>query len=66
MKKKEDRNTRYYIDLDLKTGKIIQLDCDQKEGLAQELPLPHQQRVFLTKGQYNKLLKKYSELKNSP
>lgn len=65
MKKKEDRNTRYYIDLDLKTGKIIQLDCDQKEGLAQDLPLP-QQRVFLTKGQYNKLLKKYSELKNSP
>ncbi len=55
MKKKEDRNTRYYIDLDLKTRKILNWDYDQREKLSQELTEPFHQRVFITKGQYNKL-----------
>jgi len=58
MKKTKDKNTRYYIDLDLKTRKIINWDYGQRDKLSQELTNPSHQRVFITKGQYNKLEKK--------
>jgi len=41
MTKKQDKNTRYYIDLDLKNRKILNWDYAQRDKLA--------------KGQYNKL-----------
>ncbi len=63
MSKKVDRNTRFFIDLDLKTKKILNWDCDQREKLAeQKLKDPFHHRIYLTKGQYNKLEKKQSEL----
>ena len=55
MKKREDGETRYFIDLDLKTRTIIGWDYGQREGLAQELEDPSRQRVFISKGQYHKL-----------
>lgn len=55
MKKKEDKETRYYIDLDLRTRKILTWDYDQRDKLVQKLENPSHQRVFITKGQYNKL-----------
>ena len=59
MGKKQDQETRYYLDLDLRTMKIIGWDYDQRDILAdQELSLPQYHRVFLTKGQYNKLVAK--------
>jgi hypothetical protein len=58
MAKKEDANTRYYIDLDLNKKVILNWDYDDKHNLAQELDQPYQQRVFITKGQYNKLDRK--------
>lgn len=61
MKKKEDSDTRYFIDLDLKAGTIIGWDFDQRHGLTQDLETPRH-RVFITKGQYKKLEKKQSEL----
>ncbi len=61
MKKKEDKNTRYFIDLDLKTQKILKCDYDQRENLEQKLCKPLH-RIFITKGQYNKLDKKQLEL----
>lgn len=65
MRKKEDKNTRYFIDLDLKTRKIVYWDYDQRHTLAgQKLTNPFYHRIFLTKGQYNKLEKKHSELLN--
>ena len=65
MRKKEDKNTRYFIDLDLKTRKILNWDYDQRDKLVgQELIKPFHHRIFITKGQYNKLKKKYSELLN--
>jgi len=37
MAKKIDTNTRFYIDLDIKTKKIIGWDYDQRQGLEQKL-----------------------------
>ncbi len=61
MKKKIDKNTRYYIDVDLKKQKILKWDCDQRTKLEQELKTP-KHRIFITKGQYNKLEKNNLDL----
>lgn len=58
MPKKEDKDTRYYIDLDLKNRVILGWDLDQRQTMAQVLTNPFHQRVFITKGQYQKLVKK--------
>lgn len=54
-KKPEDRDTRYFLDLDLRTGRIIGWDYGQRQQLVQVLEDATHQRVFLTKGQYRKL-----------
>ncbi len=59
MKRKEDKETRYYIDLDLAAGKIIKWEYDQRANIVQDLAKPTHQRVFITKGQYNKLVKRH-------
>lgn len=61
MVRNEDQDTRYYIDLDLKNKKIINWDYANRKSLSQELAKPFCQRVFITKGQYNKLEKKEME-----
>ena len=58
MKKKEDKETRYYVDLDLRKRKILNWNYDQRDKLVQDLENPAHQRVFITKGQYNKLEKR--------
>ena len=59
MKKPEDKETRYYLDLDLKTGTILGLDYDQRENLVKHrFANPSHHRVYLTKGQFNKLVQK--------
>lgn len=50
-----DTDTRFYIDLDLKNQKIIGWGYGQRQELAQKLPDPSLCRIFITKGQYNKL-----------
>ncbi len=55
--KKIDSNTRFYIDLDIKTKTIIGWDYGQRQEIEQELPNPNHRRIFITKGQYNKLEK---------
>lgn len=63
MRKIEDGETRYFIDLDLKSGEILTWDYDQRDRLfKQGLSKPFHHRVFISKGQYNKLENKYSEL----
>ena len=65
MRKKEDKDTRYFIDLDLRTGKILDWDYDQRNKLSvPKLAKPYHHRIFITRGQYNKLEKKHSELSN--
>lgn len=63
MRKREDRNTRYYIDIDLKKLTILKWDFDQRDSLSKQNPAhPHHHRIFVTRGQYNKLNKKHGEL----
>jgi len=64
MNKKEDKNTRYSIDLDLKTRKVLNWDYDQRDKLVQKLENPSHQRVFITKGQYNKLEIRHQDLRS--
>lgn len=62
MTKETDKETRFYIDLDLKSGKVLDWNYDQRYRLVQELSNPSHHRVFITKGQYNKLVEKNEEL----
>lgn len=55
MAKKIDANTRFYIDIDIKTKKVIGWDYDSRYELEQKLANPDHRRIFITKGQYNKL-----------
>lgn len=55
--KTQNEDTRYFIDLDLKTKKIVKIDYDNRFNLEQDLEFPLH-RIFITKGQYNKLEKK--------
>lgn len=54
---KIDSNTRFYIDIDLTTNKVIQWGYGQRQELEQDLPNPNNRRIFITQGQYNKLIK---------
>lgn len=61
MSVKEDKNTRYYVEIDLKTHKIINVGFDHK--LSEYLDRGRQNnskihRLFLTKEQYNKYVER--------
>lgn len=61
MHKIQDKDTRYYIEIDLKTLKLVNASFDQKQNLdkgRQNNPDTH--RLFLTKGQYNQLISRCS------
>lgn len=63
MSKPRDKETRYYIDLDLRSGRILLWDYDQREVLVQEKPTESfRHRIYISKGQYNKLVKKHFEV----
>jgi hypothetical protein len=55
--KKIDSDTRFYIDLDLKSRSIIDWGYSQRKELAQELISSNHKRIFISKGQYNRLNK---------
>lgn len=55
MTKKIDSNTRFYIDIDIKTKRVIGWDYGSRYELEQKLSDPNHRRIFITKGQYNKL-----------
>ena len=62
MSNKDHKNTKdyYFIDVDLRTRQLIGWGCEQKDEVEVHLTVGYH-RVFLTKGQYNKLEKKLSE-----
>ena len=63
MRKKEDKDTRYFIDLDVLSGSILGWDYDNRHELIVEEPIaPFHHRVFISKGQYNKLVQKHLEV----
>jgi hypothetical protein len=57
MTKKTDADTRFFIDIDLKSRKVIGWDFGQRQELLQVLPDPDHRRIFITRGQYHKLEK---------
>ncbi len=51
----ENKDTRYFVEIDLDSLKLTRCSFDQKENLnkgRQKKPNTH--RLFITKGQYNK------------
>ena len=57
MSKVQDKDTRYFIEIDLATLKITKCSYDQKENLNsghQTNPAVH--RLFITEGQFNKMI----------
>lgn len=65
MEKVINRDTRYYIDLDLRNQKILYWNYGDRHLLFAEKPAKHYyHRIYITKGQYKKLEEKYQELLN--
>ncbi|MDY6903765.1 MAG: hypothetical protein SWH61_03675 [Thermodesulfobacteriota bacterium] len=59
MAKHPDKDTRYFIDIDVATLKVMNHGYDHKDNLdkgRQSSPGLH--RLFVTKGQYNKLIER--------
>ncbi len=52
-----DSNTRFYIDINVETKKVIGWNYGQRQELTQKLSDLNQRRIFITRGQYNKLKK---------
>ncbi len=56
MEKKTDRETGYFIDLELKKRAILKWHCAQRhDQVGQELASPFYHRIYLTRGQFHKL-----------
>ena len=52
-----DTDTRFYLDIDVATRKIISWDYRQRQALNKgRSPSPDIHRLFLTRGQYNKFV----------
>ncbi len=62
MTNRQDANTKYYyfIDIDLYSRQIVGWDTETKDRVEVDLKNGCY-RVFLSKGQYNKLVKKLGE-----
>ncbi len=63
MSRIQDKDTRYFVEIDLDSLKIIRCCFDQKQNLnkgRQNDPTVH--RLFLTKGQYNKLVNRCANM----
>ena len=61
MSKKKDKNPLYYfIDIDLETRQLIGWGTETRDKVEVELTAGYH-RVFLSKGQYNKLVKQLDE-----
>jgi hypothetical protein len=50
-----DKEIRYIIDVDIRSKRILSHKEDRRENLPKDHPDPNIVRIFLTKGQYNKL-----------
>ena len=58
-RQREDKETRYFVDIDLATLKVVGWSYDQRNRIVMQDPEnPTHHRIFITKGQFNKLEKK--------
>jgi len=58
-----EKELRYYIDLDLASNAICGWGLDLREKLVNVKLTSHQHRIYITKGQYNKLVQKASDIR---
>lgn len=58
-----EKEIRYFVDLDMTTNTICRWSYDLREKLVKEKLKPGYHRIFITKGQYNKLIQKASEIR---
>ncbi|HPE99628.1 MAG TPA: hypothetical protein PKY63_03075 [Bacteroidales bacterium] len=58
-----EKELRYYIDLDLASNAICGWGYDLREKLVNVKLKAIQHRIFITKGQYNKLVQKASGIR---
>lgn len=65
MTRKKDKDTRYFVDLDLRKQTILGWDYGNRHKLQRVLANPFHQRIFITEGQYNKLDRKNTEVARS-
>ncbi|MEM8486389.1 MAG: hypothetical protein AAF564_12630 [Bacteroidota bacterium] len=63
MQKPKDKDTRHYLDLDLRTQSVIKWDYGNKYEIAKpDFENPFHHRLFISEGQYNKIVRRYHEL----
>ncbi len=56
----EDKDTRYFVEIDLKSLKLSRCGFDQKANLHKgRQNNPNLHRLFITKGQYNKFVQRW-------
>ena len=56
MKPNTDKDIRYFIDVDVKSMRVLGWGAGDRHVLAREqAPDAHHRRLFLTKGQFHKL-----------
>ncbi len=59
MERNQDKDTRYFIDIELESLKVVSNGYDQKQNLDEGRQMnPKLHRLFLTKGQYNKFIER--------
>ena len=59
----DDKDTRYFVDLDLETLMVLDWGSDNRHRMDQVLPHATHHRIFVSEGQYNKLEAKNEEVK---
>jgi len=52
---KENKDTRYFIDVDLRLKKILRIGSGDRHHLSKEVLPEEVVRIYLTKGQFNKV-----------
>lgn len=61
VRKDADQKLYYFIDIDLRSRKMIGMGTEERATVEVELG-PGYHRVFLSKGQYNKLQKSLADV----
>ncbi len=62
MDRVENKDTRYFLEIDLESLKITKCSYEQKEDLDKGRQInPKLHRLFITKGQYSKFVSRCSE-----
>ena len=65
MKIGKDSNTRYFIEVDLITGKVVNIDSGDKYKLINNITDETHHRIYLSIGQFNKFKERFENYRIS-